>query len=121
MRKPLEDDRTGQDINLMIASNDWPDLMIVDWNNPGVPQLMDAGLLHDVNELIDMHAPSFRSFLDDNIGPELLSGYAHTDGKTYRLGFGGFLASKDSETLGTGRVRHSVLAAALRRAQGLLR
>ena len=99
VRKPLEDDRTGQDINLMIASNDWPDLMIVDWNNPGVPQLMDAGLLHDVNELIDMHAPSFRAFLDDNIGPELLSGYAHTDGKTYRLGFGGFLASKDSETL----------------------
>ncbi len=96
VRKPPQDDSTGEDINLMIASNDWPDLMVVDWANPGVPQLMDAGLLHDVNELIDMHAPSFRAYLDEHIGPGLLSGYAHTDGKTYRLGLGGNLASKDS-------------------------
>jgi len=100
VRKPLQDDQTGADINLIIASDDWPDLMVVDWNNPGVPQLMDAGLVHDVNALIDEHAPSMRAYLDDNIGPELLSGYSHTDGKTYRLGFGGFLASKDSVTLG---------------------
>lgn len=99
VRKPLEDDSTGEGINLMIASNDWPDLMIVDWNNPGVAQLMDAGLVWDVNELIDRYAPSLRGFLNDNIGPELLSGYAHTDGKTYRIGFGGFLGSKDSAEL----------------------
>ena len=96
VRKPPQDDDTGEGINLMIASNDWPDILVGNWTNPSVPQLMDAGLVHDVNELIDMYAPSFRAYLDENIGPELLTAYAHTDGKTYRLAFGGGLGSKDS-------------------------
>jgi ABC-type glycerol-3-phosphate transport system substrate-binding protein len=97
--KPLKDDATGEGIILMIASNDFPDILVVDWNNPGTPQLEEGGYLWDINELLDTYNPEFKAFINKTIGPELLAAYAAPDGKTYRIGFGGFVASKDSEEL----------------------
>ena len=93
-RKPVSDE-DRESITIMIASNDWPDLMVINSSNSTLSELFDAKLMWDVNELIDKHAPKFRPYLDKFVGTEILGGsFAHTDGVTYQLASGGQTTQK---------------------------
>lgn len=74
---------TGNDndfLNTMIASNDLPDTLMLDWNHPQVTKLINNGMLYSLNELIDQYAPK----LWDLIDPEIIK-YHSVDGKLYYL------------------------------------
>lgn len=67
-------------LNLMIATEDLPDSLMLDWNHPAVAKLIDQGLLYSMNELIDQYAPEFWDMLD----PEMVQ-YHSIDGKLWYL------------------------------------
>ncbi|HZG78838.1 MAG TPA: extracellular solute-binding protein [Paenibacillus sp.] len=61
---------TGNDndfLNTMIASNDLPDTLMLDWNHPQVTKLINSGMLYSIDELIDQYAPNFRGLLDEEM------------------------------------------------------
>lgn len=74
---------TGNDndfLNTMIASNDLPDALMLDWNHPQVTKLINNGMLYSLDELIDEYAPNFRNLID----PEIVK-YHSVDGKLWYL------------------------------------
>ena len=61
---------TGNDndfLNTMIASNDLPDTLMLDWNHPQVTKLINSGMVYSLDELIDQYAPNFRGLLDEEM------------------------------------------------------
>ncbi|MCI3923107.1 extracellular solute-binding protein [Paenibacillus sp. TRM 82003] len=87
---------TGNDndyLNTMIASNDLPDTLMLDWNHPQVTKLISNGMLYSIDELMDQYAPNLRSMLD----PEMVS-YHSVDGKLWYLP--NFYETKDRMTTG---------------------
>lgn len=75
--KPVTDD--SQKLNIMISSNDLPDMIALWKDEPEVKIMVDAGMILPLDDLIDEYAPKFRGILRD----EVLRNYKHTDGKTY--------------------------------------
>jgi ABC-type glycerol-3-phosphate transport system substrate-binding protein len=74
--------------------------MVLNSTNNTLAELMDAGYLWDVNELIAKYAPKFKTYLDKFVGPEILNGtFSHTDGKTYQLVSGGQTTQKIRDNL----------------------
>ncbi|NLM11014.1 MAG: extracellular solute-binding protein [Clostridiaceae bacterium] len=68
-------------LNVMIASNDLPDAMVLEWYAPETKRLIEAGYIHSVNDLSAEHAPEFM----DMISEDVIKYHAHTDGKLYYL------------------------------------
>lgn len=74
---------TGNDndfLNTLIASNDLPDTLMLDWNHPQVTKLINNGMLYSLDELIDQYAPK----LWDSIDPEIIK-YHSVNGKLWYL------------------------------------
>jgi putative aldouronate transport system substrate-binding protein len=74
---------TGKDddyLNTLIASNDLPDSMMLDWNSPAVTKLINSGMVYSMTELIDKYAPKFWNILDK----EMVQ-YHSIDGKLWYL------------------------------------
>ena len=68
-------------LNVMIASNDLPDAMILEWAAPETKRLIEAGHIHAINDLAAEYAPE----LMDMIAPDVINYHKHTDGKLYYL------------------------------------
>jgi len=76
-------------LNVMIASNDLPDAMILEWYAPETKRLIEAGHIYSVNDLAAEHAPE----LLDMISEDVFRYHSHTDGKLYYLP--SFMSSKE--------------------------
>jgi len=74
---------TGNDadyLNTMIASDDLPDSLMLEWSNPIVTKLINSGMIYSMSELMDKYTPKFKSLLD----PELVQ-YHSVNGKLWYL------------------------------------
>lgn len=69
----------NQKLNLMIASNELPDLITVDKSDPTVSKMIAGGMVYALSDLIDQYAPEMR----ENSEPEYFKYYNWTDGKQY--------------------------------------
>ncbi|MFX3632655.1 MAG: extracellular solute-binding protein [Candidatus Pristimantibacillus sp.] len=73
-----------EQFNLLIASNQLPDVIEIDWNKeyPGGPEkAISDGVITPLNELIDKHAPNLKKILQEN--KELDKMLKTDDGKYY--------------------------------------
>lgn len=68
-------------LNVMIASNDLPDAMVLEWYAPETKRLIESGKIYSVDELSEQYAPE----LMDMISDEIINYHSHTDGKLYYL------------------------------------
>lgn len=58
---------TGNDddyLNTMIAADDLPDTIMLDYNNPIVTKLIKSGMVYSISDLINKYTPKFNSLLD---------------------------------------------------------
>lgn len=68
-------------LNVMIASNDLPDAMVLEWYAPETKRLIEAGNIYSINELAAEYAPE----LMDMISEDVKRYHNHTDGQLYYL------------------------------------
>lgn len=61
---PAQGQQTEQ-FNLMIASNDLPDIVRYNWQAFGAQNAIDSGYILDLNEAIDKWAPNFKKLLSE--------------------------------------------------------
>lgn len=76
-------------LNVMIASNDLPDAMILEWYAPETKKLIESGNIYSINELSEQYAPEFM----DQIPEEVINYHKYEDGKLYYLP--SFFSSKE--------------------------
>jgi len=67
-------------LNLMIASDDLPDIIIAGWTSPAWHEMIANGQLADLDVLIDTYAPTLR----DNVGEDIFN-ISRIDGNLYRI------------------------------------
>lgn len=68
-------------LNLMIASNDLPDAIILEWSQPETKRLIESGQIYSIDELAEKYAPD----LMDMIPEEVKTYHRQADGKLYYL------------------------------------
>ncbi len=100
---PIDGD--DQRIALMIASEEYPDMI---YAKGGTPDLIDAGALLDLTDLIEEHGPNIKKLYGDNFYRLKRS---QEDPGIYTLGVGGVGATKYA-TDGPMQVQYDVLAKA---------
>ena len=76
--KPIADD--NQKINIMIASDDIPDIIIDDRTYPTWGEMINNKQLADLDELIDQYAPDLRK----NVGEDIFN-ISRINGKLYKI------------------------------------
>lgn len=76
-------------LNVMIASNDLPDVMILEWQQPETKRLIESGNILAIDDMAAQHAPE----LMDMISPDVKTYHAQADGKLYYLP--SFFSSKE--------------------------
>lgn len=76
-----------QILSLMIASNDLPDIVEHNWSvyQGGAAKSIADGVIIELNDLIDEHAPNLKKFLEEN--PEIDKMIKTDDGKYYAFPF----------------------------------
>ena len=76
-----------EDLKGRIASGDLPDMIEYGWTsfNGGPQKNMDEGLILDLTELIEEHAPNFKKYLEEN--PDVDKMIKTTDGRYYCFPF----------------------------------
>jgi putative aldouronate transport system substrate-binding protein len=87
---------TGNDddfLNTMIAANDLPDTIMLDWGHQAVSKLVQNGMVYSLSELIQQYAPKLWEQLD----PEMVQ-YHSINGELYYLP--NFFETKDRLTTG---------------------
>ncbi len=87
---------TGNDddfLNTMIAANDLPDTLMLDWGHQAVSKLVENGMVYSLSELIQQHAPKLWEQLDE----EMVQ-YHSINGELYYLP--NFFETKDRLTTG---------------------
>ncbi len=79
--KPSSDD--NQKLNLMLASgSNLPDMIVYGKNNPAFPDMIEAGMLYSLDELIESYAPDFKESAYYQYNWENI---AYTDGNVYYI------------------------------------
>jgi len=68
-------------LNVMIASGDLPDAMVLEWYAPETKKLIEAGKIYSINELCEKYAPDFW----DMIPEEIKNYHKYPDGKLYYI------------------------------------
>ena len=76
-------------LNVMIASNDLPDAMILEWYAPETKKLIESGNIYSIDELSEQYAPEFM----DMIPEDVKTYHKQEDGKLYYLP--SFFSSKE--------------------------
>lgn len=66
-------------LNTMIAGKALPDIIILGWWFDQVRQMQTAGLVHNLNTLIDEYAPDFRQIIPES----MIKWYTHEDENWY--------------------------------------
>lgn len=67
-------------LNLMLAGQNYPDIVLMDRGNEIVKRYIDAGALIPLNDLIDLHAPNIKEMYGD-----VLTKSRYKDGQNYYL------------------------------------
>jgi putative aldouronate transport system substrate-binding protein len=98
---PIDGD--DQRIALMIASQEYPDMIFA---KGGTAELVDAGALIDLTDLIEQYGPNIKKLYGDNFSRLK---YSEEDPSIYTLGSGGVGAAKYA-TDGTMQLQFAVLA-----------
>ncbi|MDF2587383.1 MAG: ABC-type sugar transport system, periplasmic component [Anaerocolumna sp.] len=98
---PIDGD--DQRIALMIASQEYPDMIFA---KGGTAELVDAGALIDLTDLIEQYGPNIKKLYGDNFSRLK---YSEADPSIYTLGSGGVGAVKYA-TDGTMQLQYAVLA-----------
>lgn len=82
-----EGDQINEQLNLMIASQNMPDVVETNWLTipRGPENAIREGTILRLNELIEEHAPNFRKYLDDN--PEVEKLIKTDEGSIYGFPF----------------------------------
>lgn len=82
-----EGDQITEQLNLMIASQNLPDIVETNWLNisRGPENAIKEGTILRLNELIEQHAPNFRKYLDEN--PEIEKLIKTDEGSIYGFPF----------------------------------
>lgn len=81
-------------LNVMIASDDLTDAMVLEWNAPETKRLIEAGKIHAIDDLSAQYAPKLMGKISDDV----INYHAHTDGKIYYLP--SFMSSKEEYDTG---------------------
>lgn len=68
-------------LNLMIASDDLPDALVLEWYAPETKKLIESGKIYSIDELAEKYAPD----LLDMIPEEVKAYHRQADGKLYYL------------------------------------
>ncbi|MGE5614135.1 MAG: hypothetical protein ACM3XR_06985, partial [Bacillota bacterium] len=68
-------------LNVLIASNELPDAMVLEWYAPETKKLIQSGNIYSINELAEQYAPE----LMDMIPEDVLTYHNQEDGKLYYL------------------------------------
>ncbi len=68
-------------LNVMIAGNDLPDALILEWNSPETKKLIQAGEIHSIDDLSAEYAPEMMDMISDDV--KLY--HKQDDGKLYYL------------------------------------
>ncbi len=68
-------------LNVMIASNDLPDALVLEWYAPETKKLIESGAIYSIDELAEKYAPD----LMDMIPEEVKTYHKQADGKLYYL------------------------------------
>lgn len=68
-------------LNVMIASGNLPDAMVLEWYAPETKKIIEAGLVYSINELCEKYAPDFW----DMIPQEIKNYHKQKDGKLYYI------------------------------------
>lgn len=68
-------------LNVMIASNDLPDAMVLEWYAPETKKLIESGNIYSVNELSEKYAPELMGMIPDDV----ITYHKQSDGKLYYL------------------------------------
>ncbi len=76
-------------LNVMIASNDLPDAMVLEWAQPETKKLIQSGNILAIDDLSAAHAPELMGMIAD----EIKSYHKQDDGKLYYLP--SFFSSKE--------------------------
>lgn len=66
---PVGDDAAIEQLNLMIASQDLPDMIFVNWiaSFPGgLAKALNDNVIIDLKDMIDQHAPNFKKVIEDS-------------------------------------------------------
>ena len=61
---------TGNDddyLNTMIAADDLPDSLMLEWNKPTVSKLIKSGMVLSLTDLINQYCPKFNDILDEEM------------------------------------------------------
>lgn len=76
-----------QEFNLVLASNDLPDVWMNNWLNfPGGPKrAIDQGYILRLNDIIDKYAPNFKKVLQEN--PQIAKDIRTDEGDYYAFPF----------------------------------
>lgn len=69
----------NEKLNTMIASDNLPDLITLDWNSDAIDKMVQGGLVLPLNELADQYDPYFFKIAD----PDKLKWYTEKDGNVY--------------------------------------
>ncbi|MCX7843664.1 MAG: hypothetical protein N2489_11430 [Clostridia bacterium] len=75
-------------LQIMLSSNQIPDLITVDCSSPAVGSLIEGGYVQDIGKLIDEFAPDIRKYVE----PEYFQYHKWNDGKNYY--FSNFIKTK---------------------------
>lgn len=68
-------------LNVLIASGDLPDALVLEWYAPETKQLIEAGKIHSINDLSQRYAPE----LMDMISEDIKIYHSQEDGNLYYL------------------------------------
>lgn len=79
--------QSKENFNLMLASEDLPDIICTDWNRypGGAPKAIYDGYIIDHKDVIDKYAPNYKKLLDEN--PEVAKLLKTDDGAYIGFGF----------------------------------
>ncbi|WP_340021278.1 extracellular solute-binding protein [Paenibacillus sp. FSL K6-1096] len=69
----------NEKLNTMIASNNLPDFITLDWNSDSIDKMIQGGLVLPLNELAEQYDPYFFKTAD----PDKLKWYTEKDGNVY--------------------------------------
>jgi len=68
-------------LNVLIASDDLPDVMVVEWYAPETKKLIESGRIYSIDELAEKYAPELMGMIPDDVKKY----HSQKDGKLYYL------------------------------------
>jgi len=71
----------GERFNLMIASGNYPDIIIGNWSTIGIEEYIEDGVIFDMSPYVKDVMPNFTKFTNEH--PDFARAYVHDGGKVF--------------------------------------